>query len=348
MKKRIIVWGVLLLIAIGYIGISSVVKSKTIKKQEDKKTKVLVYNDVAGDSVVKKIIEDSSKLTKKIGFTDDSDDTELIISKTANKLDEDLEIKSSSYTPLVVCMKNSKNLEKYRENKLLTTASGEITNSPDDEIKIDFKKIINAVVKDKDWSEFGGSESDIRIFIPDEDTLEYEIFKKFLITTINGGTYPSEGEKLDDAESKADKFLDSSNCVETENVYSELSKINSLNSNDIYMLFEADLMNSSIWTQKNLDIAIAYPKVTLVKHMYIQENSEENLNTEELPKELNYRTSDTSLADMEEKNYNISDDFSFIEVEVNEVELGGIEIFAIIMLTLALITGIAAAIYEFS
>ena len=115
-------------------------------------------------------------------------------------------------------------------------------------------------------------------------------------------------------------------------------------------MFEADLMNSSIWTQKNLDIAIAYPKVTLVKHMYIQENSEENLNTtiEELPKELNYRTSDTSLADMEEKIYNISDDFSFIEVETNEVELTGIEIFAIVMITLALITGIAGAIYEIS
>ena len=116
----------------------------------------------------------------------------------------------------------------------------------------------------------------------------------------------------------------------------------------IYILFEADLMNSSTWTQGKLDIAIAYPKVTLVKHMYIQENSEENLNTEELPKELNYRTSDTSLADMEEKIYNISDDFSFIEVETNEVEITGIEIFAIVMLALAVMSGIAAAIHEFS
>lgn len=318
MKKRIIVWIVLLSIAIGYIGISSVVKSKTIKKQEDKKTKVLVYNDVAGDSVVKKTIEDSSNLSKKIVFTDDSDDAELIITKTNNELDENLEIKSSSYTPLVVCMKNSKDLKKYQENKLLTTASGEITNSPDDEIKIDFNKIINAVVKGKDWSEFGGAESDIRVIIPDDDTLEYEIFKKFLITTINGGTYPSDEDRLSDAESKAEKFLDSSNCEQTENVYSQLSKINSLNSNDIYILFEADLMNSSIWSQKNLDIAIAYPKVTLVKHMYIQENSGENLSStiEELPKELNYRTTGTLLAD-EENSYNISDNFSFIEVDIN-------------------------------
>ena len=348
MKDRIIVWIVLLLIAIGYIGISSTIKSKKTENEKAKQTKILVYNDVASDSVVKETIERDSKLSKKIDFCDDSDDAELIITKTNNELDENLEIKSSSYTPLVVCMKNSKNLEKYQENKLLTTASGEITNSPDDEIKIDFNKIINAVVKDKDWSEFGGSESDIRIFIPEDDTLEYEIFKKFLITTINGGTYPSEGEKLDDAESKADKFLDSSNCVETENVYSELSKINSLNSNDIYILFEADLMNSSTWTQGKLDIAIAYPKVTLVKHMYIQENSEENLNTEELPKELNYRTSDTSLADMEEKIYNISDDFSFIEVETNEVEITGIEIFVFFLLALAVMSGIAAAIHEFS
>ena len=142
MKDRIIVWIVLLLIAIGYIGISSTIKSKKTENEKAKQTKILVYNDVASDSVVKETIERDSKLGKKIDFCDDSDDAELIITKTNNELDENLEIKSSSYTPLVVCMKNSKNLEKYQENKLLTTASGEITNSPDDEIKIDFNKIV--------------------------------------------------------------------------------------------------------------------------------------------------------------------------------------------------------------
>lgn len=273
MKKRIITWILLLAIAFGYIGITNAIKSEKTEKEEAKQTKLLVYNDVASDSVVKENLESSGDLSKKVEFCNDSEDAEVIITKTNKEINEDLEIKSSSYTPLIVCMKNSKNLVKYQENKLLT-ASGEITNSVDDEIKIDFKKIIDAVIKGKNWSEFGGADTDIRVFIPDEDTLEYQIFKKFLITTINGGTYPSDENKLDNATNKANDFLGASNCVQTENVYHELSKINSINSNDIYILFEADLMNSSMWSQKKLDIAVAYPKVTLVKHMYIQENSE--------------------------------------------------------------------------
>ena len=96
-------------------------------------------------------------------------------------------------------------------------------------------------------------------------------------------------------------------------------------------------MNSSIWSQKKLDIAIAYPKVTLVKHLYIQENSEENLNSaiEELTKKLNYRDSDTMLADTKEKIYNISDNFSFIEVEENVGE--GEDDIASIVLAISLI-----------
>ena len=66
MKERIIVWIVLLLIAIGYIGISSTIKSKKTENEKAKQTKILVYNDVASDSVVKETIERDSKLSKKI------------------------------------------------------------------------------------------------------------------------------------------------------------------------------------------------------------------------------------------------------------------------------------------
>ena len=332
MKNRFMIYGILLVIAFGYIGLSNVITDKI----ETKRTKLLVYNDVASDSEVKNIINQNSRLSKKIDFCDKSDNAEKKKKKSSKKINKDLEISSSSYTPLVVCMKNSKQLIKYQEKGLLA-ATSEITNSPNDEITINFEKIINAVIDKKNWSEFGGEKTDIRIFIPDKDTLEYDIFKKFLITTINGGIFPSDEEKFEEVKKKAEKFLNSSNCIQKENIYHELSKINSINSNDIYILFEADLMNSSIWSQKKLDIAIAYPKVTLVKHLYIQENSEENLNSaiEELTKKLNYRDSDTMLADTKEKIYNISDNFSFIEVEENVGE--GEDDIASIVLAISLI-----------
>lgn len=96
----------------------------------------------------------------------------------------------------------------------------------------------------------------------------------------------------------------------------QLKKINSINATDIYVLFESDFIKSSIWEQKKLDISIAYPKVTLVRHIYmpaIKENEQFISSFHSLSNDLNYRTSNIySFAD--EKNYNVNDEITFVEV----------------------------------
>lgn len=314
MKKRIITWIIFLVISVGYIVYSTGMVEEIVPNQ------VKVYNDVASESAVKAIFNSSVSATKAIGFVKESGDANVIITKTINELNKDIDIISSSYTPLIVCMKNSSNLQKYLENGLLISSNDEIKNSVEDEITIDFKKIIDAVINGDNWSLFGGEDREIRIIIPEDDTFEGKIFYKFLVTTINGGTYPADEDKLDSAQETADKFLDAENCIETEDVIKDMTKISTINDTDIYVLFEADLMNSSIWSQKKLDIAVAYPDVTLVRHLYIQKISEDDLNSflNLIPEELNYRNSNTSFADIEEKNYNVNDNFSFIEVNEDE------------------------------
>lgn len=314
MKKRIITWVIFLVISVGYIVYSTRMVEEIVPNQ------VKVYNDVASESEVKTIFNSSVSATKAIGFVKKPGDANVIITKSINKLNNDIDIFSSSYTPLIVCMKNSSNLQKYLENGLLVSSNGEIKNSVEDEITVDFKKIIDAVIDGDNWSIFGGEDREIRIIIPEDGTLEGEIFYKFLVTMINGGTYPADEDKLDSAQEIADEFLDAKNCVETKDVIKDMTKISTINDTDIYVLFEADLMNSSIWGQKKLDIAVAYPEVTLVKHLYIQKISEDDLNSflTSIPQELHYRSSDTSFADIEEKSYNVNDNFSFIEVDENE------------------------------
>ena len=203
MKKRIILWVIFLAISVVYIAFNEYQKSLHVENTPT--NKLYIYNDVGSESWVKKAFDKtelSSKYTAE--FKDDSDDVDIIITKNTAKLMEDEDkIISTSYTPLIICMKNSKNLQKYQKSGLLIS-SNDIDNSVQDAITIDFKKLIDAVINGDNWSVFGGEDNDFKIIVPEEDSVEGKIFYNFLLVTINNGNYPSNKEDLYSA--KENKF----------------------------------------------------------------------------------------------------------------------------------------------
>lgn len=330
--KRIVVW-IIALVATVFIIISYEHKKEV--PTEEQKIMFNVYNDVEKESTVRKIFEDSKIVPKdQINFIENSKSAECIFTKNVERIkdDEDKAV-LTSYTPLIIVLKNSSALQKYQNSGLLISSKS-INNSPQDEISIDFKKVIDAVVNEENWSTFGGKEIDFKIIVPENDSVEGNIFESFLLATINGGSYPQTEKSLSDAKEIATDFLNSEKCVESENAINDLEKISAINETDMYILFEADLMNSTVWDEKKLDISIVYPSTTVVKHIYMQSEGayKELFNT--LSTDLNYRTSIThSFADNE--NYNVNDDIEFIEVPVEDTESDAIEVvFKIIVVIL--------------
>lgn len=328
--KRIIIWAISLVIAISVIAFNNY--KQNLPKVEQGPNLNNVYNDVEKENIVKSALDNAGASSKKkIKFLSDTDSANCILTKDIEKLnDDENKVTLTSYTPLVIVMKNSADLQKYKDSGLLIS-SKEINNSNEDEISIDFKKVIDAVVNGENWSTFGGEEKAIKIIVPEKDSIEGGIFYSFLLATINGGSYPQSDEAISSAKKVADSFYDSPSCVQTENIIDNLGKISSVNGTDMYVLFEADLMNSTVWSQNKLDMSIAYPTTTVVKHIYIQteEDCTELFNS--VSTQLNYRTSNThSFA--KNRNYNVKDNIEFIEVPVEDFSLTEGEIFVIILL----------------
>lgn len=340
--KRVILWGICLLISVIIIAFNKYKES--LPEIEQGPNVKYVYNDIEREGLVKEVFDNALTSRKKVTFVTDTDNADCIVTKNKETLENDEnKVTLTSYTPLVIVMKNSANLKKYQESGLLIS-SKEINNPAEDEISIDFKKVIDAVVNGENWSAFGGEEKEIKIIVPKKDSIEGGIFYSFLVATINGGSYPQNGEAINKAKATANKFWESSSCVVAENSIDDLSKISVVNETDMYVLFEADLMNSTAWNANKLDISIAYPTTTVVKHIYMQseEDCEELFNS--LSMKLNYRTSNThSFA--ENTNYNVKDSIDFIEVPVADFSTSGIGAF---LTLLVIIVGGIFIVYLFS
>lgn len=340
--KRVILWGICLVVSV--IIIACYKYKESLPKIEKGPNINNVYNDIEREALVKEVFDNAVNPKKKVTFVTHTDSADCILTKKESRLkNEDNKITLTSYTPLVIAMKNSANLKKYQDSGLLIS-SKEINNSTEDEISIDFKKVIDAVVNEKTWLEFGGEEKEIKIIVPKKDSIEGRLFYNFLLVTINEGSYPQSNEAIQAAKEKANKFWNSSSCIETENSLSDLSKISSINETDMYVLFEADLMNSTVWAANKLDMSIVYPRTTVVKHIYIQSEEDCSELFDSLSRQLNYRTSNThSFA--ENKNYNVKENIDFIEVpaesEYTEGEVLAIAI--VIIISAVFITGCAFA-----
>ena len=329
MKKRIIIWIVSLIIAFVSIIIYNHFKNlpKPEKKEEviSEKNTLQLYNDVINSDIIMEKFNNTHLSTEyELSLEEKKKNANYLFTNDISLLKSNETISTVAYTPLVIGFKNTKELQNYKKNNLLVS-SKEITNTSNDEISINFLKMIDAVVQGDNWSVFGGPDKEIRIYVPKKNTIEGQIFYNLLLVTINNGSYPANEDSLKEAKETADAFLESSNIVETSNVINELTKISSVNITDIYILFEADFINSTIWSQATLDICLAYPEVTLVKHIYTQSKSHEIPSNSlskfynELSSGFNYRTSN-NYSYAGEKFYNIKDEISFIEVESKVVK----------------------------
>lgn len=351
MKKRIIIWAICFGVAIICFGINWYIQSQPKEKTTERGKSIFpMYNDIGNEDAIKEAFSNTDlSFENEIEFVSETKDAKCILTKDSSEISDDDSTKEmvTSYTPLVLGLKNSINLQKYKNNKLIAS-SKEITNSAEDEITIDFKKVIDAVIEGENWSKFGGEEKAINIIVPEDDTLEGKLFYNYLLVTINNGSYPSDDKNMIEIKKEADSFL--AKCEKKENIVSELKKLSSVNSTDIYILFEADFINSSIWNQKKLDISIAYPNTTVVKHIYMQsdQKQQEQFSTffDLVSTKLNYRTSNAHSFTID-KNYNVKDDISFIEVPYTEESdfEGVIVVIVIIILVVLLISAMIAEYY---
>ncbi len=184
------------------------------------------------------------------------------------------EVSSKDYevmgkTPLLVVMKRKGDmLKSYKENGLL---SGKMKIDEDDEVEINFKKIMEAVLKNEKWSKFGGKDKEIKVFYPEPDTVEGKLFKHFLLITANNGSYPTTQEEVQAAQELVDQFLANPN-VKAVNVMNRLTGVNDIGS-DIYVTFENNIMQLDEDEYED-EFYVSYPKETVVKEIFFESKSE--------------------------------------------------------------------------
>lgn len=252
-----------------------------------------------------------------------SKSSDIILTSDINSINTDLNYTSAGLSPLVICFKNTEKLNKYLKSNssngfLICNNSDKIRNNDNDDVSCDFLQVINTVIEGKNWSSLGEEEGKkITLYCPNRDTVDGELFYKFLLITLNNGKYPDSN--LEEISQKADAFYNSPSVLQVD-VSSKISKLgSSISENEIYCIFEADLLNIA---SKSTDICVTYPLTTVSKHVYLQINNndikdsimdafnKDIFNVSSITKKLYwsnyYRTSDNLDWKNYEKNYSIN------------------------------------------
>lgn len=199
-----------------------------------------------------------------------SKNSDFVFTSNIEAVDTTRDYTVEGYSPLVVCLKDTKNLNNYlktttKEGFLTCSSSDKIKNSSSDVITCDFSRIVEAVLNGEDWSNLGGEDKKITIYCPEPNTVSGNLFYEFLLITINNGKYPTDN--LEQIKEKADMFLSASNTIQTD-VKSKINKLGAvLQEEDIYVLFESDLLSV---TEGKEEISVIYPELTVIKELYLQ------------------------------------------------------------------------------
>jgi len=201
---------------------------------------------------------------------------DFVFTSNINDINTENEYSVEAYSPLIICLKDEKDAKNYlktnTKNGFLTCNDGakKIKDSAYDKITCDFARVIDVILKNGDWSDLGGEDKKITIYCPQPDTVEGELFYKFLLITLNNGKYPENN--LEEIDAKAKKFLDSPNIIQTD-IASRIEKLGEeMPEGDIYILFEADFLNHA---QEYAKILVTYPELTVIKQVYLQFNNKE-------------------------------------------------------------------------
>lgn len=200
--------------------------------------------------------------------------SDIVLSDDFNHINTDSEYSTVGFSPLVICFKNTENLNKYLKNNengfLICNNSDRIYNNHNDNVSCDFVQIINAIINGKNWSSLGGDNKKITVYCPPRETVEGNLFYQFLLITLNDGKYPNSN--LKEISQKANNFYNSPNVIQVD-VSSKIRKLgNSINADDIYCIFESDLVSIAY---DNNDIFVSYPIITVSKQIYLQFNKPE-------------------------------------------------------------------------
>ena len=162
-KHRVILLIILLVISVTICGIYSWVFSESNIQKSD----LTVCLNVDTEQIFKSHFEDKEKLYKYYNYTASStpEDSDFIFTSDIKMIDTTKNYSIEGYTPLVVCLKDTKNLNNYLKTTVkegfLTCSSGggKIKNSYSDVISCDFSRIIEAVLNEEDWSDLGGEDN---------------------------------------------------------------------------------------------------------------------------------------------------------------------------------------------
>lgn len=179
-------------------------------------------------------------------FVDSIDDADIILTENVDEV-KNIEMQRIGWSPLIVAVSsNSEKQKNYTEN-------GYIYSNSNGEAIMNFSLIIDDTLSGK-WVD--------KIYCPRADSKEGEIFRKFLLVTVNGGSYPNDEELMKFANSKVEKFLGSEVIFEMDDTADWLHKKNTLES-EICVFFENELTSA---IEDN--VLIVFPRDTVIRQWY--------------------------------------------------------------------------------
>ena len=191
-KVRYVVWGVVLAVSVVLTMIEQKANEPKPLKQEIEgyvSSEFETQNENIETNINHSQI--SKKYTLKVS-NQRTDASCFIITTDFEEFVSSDDYETMGQTPLIAVFKKEKStIKKYIENGLLN-CSGKLKMDEEDKIEINFKKVMDAVINGKTWSEFGGKREPIKIFYPNLNTVEGKLFRHFLLITANDGIYPSE------------------------------------------------------------------------------------------------------------------------------------------------------------
>ena len=343
MKVRLIVWALVLAISAGFAIIPGKLKERSAKKEAEyaQRQEIVISSDLDIEYYVKKFFK-SDNLKKNYRYSiikkpTQGKEVDVFLTTDGKQVSEE-NYSVLGYTPMVVLIGNSNHdkFEQYAKNKLISfTDEKKLKFDENDKLTIDFSKIVDAILTGKDWSTFGGDNVPLKVYCPLADTVDGELFNKFLLVTLNGGIYPDEN-KIQELQGKVDLFLKSP-CVERINMNQRLDNFY-ITENELYCTFESDIIDSDKFSSSSIDYAVTYPNKTIIRQIYFQVAADKKSLLGELPyhitwssnsleynirHSLYYRTVAEPNSVFEDEHIsmtryrNIKDNFSYVHVPVN-------------------------------
>lgn len=269
----------MLIIAIAIIiGMNfQAIKTEAIKAKEYFETPVTLYSDPELKENLIQIANDRLDFFYKVSYSKTTEKADIVLTFDLNKLNKEKSYDMFAYSPLLIVMKSSKNLN----NLKITKSTGFLTSEKDIKdknndvpINCDFSKVVEAVINGKNWDALGGPKNkQIKVYCPPLETVDGQLFKEFIIRTYNNGSKTSTKE----IDEKINKFFASPNVIQTD-IASKITILgDKISEYDIFVGFENEF-KEIFYNQSSIKeyTTFVYPNTTILKTVYVQFNSNDS------------------------------------------------------------------------